>query len=177
MIPCGLEVLALGGLRCTGKSTVGRLVARHTGARFIDLDLFVAAEFELPGAGEVIDRHGLDAFREAEAAALARAVERTDPGRVVVATGGGVVETPEARRVLAGSTCAFWLHAPTDVLVARMKADGTWRPSLTGADPADEFRELEARRRDLYREVARRAFEATAPPDDLAMRITSAWIG
>ena len=84
----GRRVLALVGLRCSGKTTVGRALAERSGAAFVDLDEQVAFQAGLGSAGEVIEALGLERFREMEAAALARVLEAAED-RTVLATGGG----------------------------------------------------------------------------------------
>src|SRR5215469_16165827 len=86
-----VERIFLLGPTATGKSTVGAYVARLLGWRFLDVDTLVEQ-----GAGtrvpEIFAREGEAAFRELEAAALGEAAAER---RVVIATGGGIVERAE----------------------------------------------------------------------------------
>lgn len=169
------ESITLVGLRCSGKSTVGRELARLVGLRFVDLDEVVARTYaeeagEEPCAvGEVLERIGIAAFRELESRCL-REVLAGDP--MVVATGGGAVEAPGNRSLLAASRC-LWLDAPVEVLAARLRADPTLRPALLGGgDPAAELAELHEKRAPLYGEVASVRLEA-APATALEVARTA----
>jgi shikimate kinase len=145
---------ALIGLRGSGKSSVGRALAALTGATFVDLDQQLwgpGSSTPIP-AGELLTRLGEAAFREVELAALRRVAQ--DPVAQVLATGGGLVETPGARELLANSYTCVWLRAPLAVLEGRLVADPTPRPRLVGASPGEELRLLEARRDGFYRELA-----------------------
>ena len=105
--------LAFVGLRCTGKSTVGALVAREFGAGFVDLDEALQYSFQSDCCSahgtsltEWIEAHGWEAFRDAEQAELARVL---GGGEVrVVATGGGVVERAANRQLLAARCTVVW---------------------------------------------------------------------
>lgn len=147
--------IALVGLRASGKTTVGRALARLSALPFVDLDDEVASAAGASGAGEVIDELGLETFRRLEARVLERVLtgaQRTGP--LVLATGGGAVEDPVSRQWLAVRTRCVWLRAGLELLRARLAADPTHRPSLTGAEPLEELAELERRRAPLYAAVA-----------------------
>ena len=150
--------IALLGLRGAGKSTVGRILARRLGRPCIDLDDETAlcarrAGWRVEGAADLLRRAGQAHFREFESQALRRILE---PGlRVVLATGGGVVERSDARAWLARSAYSVWLDVSLELLRQRVEADGAARrPSLTGADPVEELGFLLARRRPLFAAVA-----------------------
>jgi shikimate kinase len=165
-------VVALVGLRCSGKSSVGRELARLLERPFVDLDDEVAFLAGTDTAGAVIEELGLGAFRRLEARALERLLTAGEPG--VLATGGGVVEQALNRQWLAQHTRCVWLRADPALLRARLKADPTPRPSLTGADPADELEGLSKRRAPLYAEVAELTVDVgEAPPRALAQRIAA----
>ncbi len=145
--------IALVGLRGTGKSTVGRLVAAHLGWAFADADdevertagRTVAAIF----AGE-----GEAGFRDREAAVLAELLDRP---QIVVAAGGGAVLRPENRRLLKACGVVAWLTADPAALADRLAADPATadrRPALTGLGPAAELAALLDARAALYAEVA-----------------------
>jgi shikimate kinase len=191
------STLALIGLRCSGKSRVGRELASLCGARFVDLDeevLALALERRgggVPGSrqwrevGQVLSSLGMEAFRELEAEALAATLREletqaaaTGPAasasapRAVLATGGGVVERPANRKLLRERTRCVWLRVEVPVLQARLGADRTLRPALWGVDPVAELPALSRRRDGLYRETAERVLECgDEHPEALARRI------
>jgi shikimate kinase len=143
-------LVVLVGLPGTGKSTVGREVARRLGVSFSDTDEMLG---EAPGA--LLRRVGEPAFRERERTALATALSRGG----VVATGGGVVTTEEGRRALAGVPCV-WLRATPGTLARRTGAVD--RPQLEG-DPSARLAALAAEREPLYDALARARVDAERP--------------
>jgi shikimate kinase len=147
----GERTVALVGLRCAGKTSVGRRLAAALDRPFVDLDDRTAARGEAPSAGELLQAVGLEAFRRLEAEALDDVLDH-EPASIL-ATGGGVVETERCRRRLADEADVAWLVVDVAVLGRRLRADPTVRPSLTGADPAEELAALLQRRAPLFREV------------------------
>ena len=141
-------IVALVGPRCSGKTSVGRELARRLRWPFVDLD------DELAGrpAGELLAEIGESTFRDLEEKALRTVLERGGP--MVLACGGGVVERDRSRELLARRTTCVWLRASPAELARRMRGDPTRRPSLTGANPVDEIEAILARREPLYAEVA-----------------------
>ncbi|KAJ6037575.1 hypothetical protein N7444_010280 [Penicillium canescens] len=87
------------GMRGAGKTTAGNWVGKVLGRQFIDLDteLETAEGTTIP---EIIKTRGWQGFRDAELACLQRAMKDRPTG-YVFACGGGVVEIPEARKMLA----------------------------------------------------------------------------
>jgi shikimate kinase len=147
--------LVLVGLPGTGKSTVAPLLATVLDRGAIDLDSVVEqhAGCSVPDLFASVGEVG---FRDLERKALTDTL-RGDP--VVLATGGGVVTTSEARRELQGCWVA-WLRARTDTLVERLSGvgdPGVSRPLLDTEGPAAlrlRIEELSLERSDLYEEVA-----------------------
>jgi len=170
------DTLALLGLRCSGKSTVGRLLAAELGRPFVDLDEEVLrlgryAGWRAASAGELLALAGPAVFRELEAAAVRRAFEPSP--RTVVATGGGVVERADNRVWLARAARCVFLSVPLAELAARLRADPSPRPPLLGgADPAAELPQLLALREPLYRALAETVIECgTDAPERVAARV------
>lgn len=170
--------LALLGLRGSGKSTVGRALAGELGLAFVDLDERVLETGRRAGhaagsAGELLARAGQAVFRELEATAL-RCLLEPSPG-LVLATGGGVVERADNRTWLARTTRGIHLCVPNAILAARLAADPTLRPPLTGLDPRAELELLAARREPHYHALAEVVLAVgDEPPAELAARIRRA---
>ena len=140
--------LLLVGMMGSGKTTVGALAAQRLGWPHLDSDAAVeeATGLSVP---EIFARQGEQAFRAAESAALARAVE-IEP--VVVSVAGGAVLDGLNRRLIRTSGTVVWLRAEVDTLADRI-GDGAGRPLLDG-DTEQALAELDAVRRLLYAQVA-----------------------
>ena len=145
--------LVLIGLRASGKSTLGRLLAEQLGCAFVDLDDVTCALLNAVGAGAAIETHGIEAFREAEARALQSVLEES--GRVI-ALGGGTPTAPGCSTMLAESTSrVIYLRAKPNTLRDRLKAtDNTDRPALVGDYVIDEVQTLFDQRDELYCSIA-----------------------
>jgi shikimate kinase len=141
------------GYRCTGKTSVGRLLAAEKGLRFEDMDARIAADSGISIA-DMVAQEGWDFFRQKEAALL-KAVSARD--NQVVSTGGGVVLRPKNRRVIRESGVAVWLTAKPATILKRMLADSSnqeARPPLTGEGLAKEIHETLAERLPLYAQLS-----------------------
>ncbi|MGC1419367.1 MAG: shikimate kinase [Acidimicrobiales bacterium] len=157
--------LVLVGLPGVGKTTVARLLAVQWRCESIDTDDLLSDAVGCP-APEYLRREGVAAFRQAELTALREALR----GDVVVATGGGVVTTPEARTILLNEV-TLWLDCDDATLVPRL--GGVERP-LLGEDPMASLRRLRSEREAWYQEVARARVDASGDERDVAARVADA---
>jgi len=149
--------LILIGLRASGKSTLGALLAESLGVGFVDLDDVTSELMGCDGAGAAIETQGIEAFRAAEARALKSVLAETiDTTGRVIALGGGTPTAPGCREMLSQGPCrVIYLRALVETLRERLKtADNTDRPALVGGDVVDEVEVLFAQRDGLYRELA-----------------------
>ena len=150
------------GYRGSGKTTVGKRLAKRTGGTFTDTDALIVALAGRPIADLFADE-GEASFRDRESAALAAALAGAGE-HDVIATGGGIVLRAENRHLMIGSTHRrVYLSCDAAVLIRRLARDRTGvRPALTALPPADEVRALLAARDPLYREVASQVIDVTA---------------
>ena len=140
------DAIVLVGLSGSGKSSVGHALADRLGRPFIDLDALIEDRTgSTPGA--IIETEGEARFRVIESNALGAAC--AVPG-AVLSTGGGAVIDPLNRWALWGSGTAVWLDAPDQVLIERLRRDGTHRP-IIGADAAASLLKLRTAREPFYR--------------------------
>ena len=138
--------MAIVGYMGSGKTTVGRLLARRTGRDFVDLDHEISR-----AAGrtisEIFAEGGEDRFRDLEHATLISALDRPEPA--VISCGGGAVTRPENRAALLQIPTVF-LSEDVNALFARTRGAG--RPLRGGS--REDFSQRYTRRLPLYREVA-----------------------
>jgi shikimate kinase len=140
--------LALIGFRCSGKTTVGRLLAEKLGRKFIDTDELIE---KISGVEihRFVALKGWAQFRELENRALETALRQEFQ---VIATGGGLVLQPENVRNLKRKATVFWLRASAEVIRRRISRDSERmsRPGLTRNNPVEEVDSLIQQRTPLY---------------------------
>lgn len=174
--------LVLIGLRGSGKTTVGRLVAARMGRPFIDLDDLTHVELGADSIAAAFTLHGEPEFRAAEK----RCLDRVLMGQgQVVALGGGTPTAPSAEDSLDEArrnrrAVIVYLRANAESLRTRLKGAGTneHRPSLTGRSIFDEIDEILARRDPLYRRLADIVVEVASMSDagSVATEIEGRWL-
>lgn len=134
----------------SGKSAVGRALARLCGCRFLDSD----AEIERRTGVDInfiFEKEGEPGFRAREREVIDDLTRL--PG-IVLATGGGAVLLAENRAALAGRGIVVYLEASIEQQVERTRR-GKHRPLLLAAEPALRLAELMQVREALYRGCAR----------------------
>ena len=137
--------LLLTGFMGTGKTTVGREVARRLGRAFVDMDDVITARAGKP-IPRIFAEDGEPAFRQIEATVCADLSARDG---LIIATGGGALVNPANRSVMQRSGVVICLDADPDEILRRVGSnDG--RPLLNVPDPAARIAELLAARRDAY---------------------------
>ena len=151
---------ALIGMPGSGKTTVGRQLARRLQAPFIDMDQLLEERLG-SSIRQYFEQCGEEPFREHEQALLAELAAQDSP--MVLSTGGGVVLRPANRAALrAGAGQVLYLHATPEDLLRRLRHDQS-RPLLQVADPLARLRELYRVRDPLYREAAQHLLELPRP--------------
>lgn len=138
------------GYRCTGKTSVGKALAKRLALAFEDADDLLVEKEGKPIA-EVVAECGWDYFRVQEKAILQFICSRD---RQVVATGGGVILDPDNVTAMKNCGVLVWLQAETEAIRQRMLADEHTpgqRPALTGRSAGDEIETTLAERTPLYR--------------------------
>lgn len=151
-------ILSLVGMPGSGKSTVGRQLARRLGLPFFDSDQRIEQRLGC-SIREYFAREGEPAFRDVEEQVLA---DLSRGPTAVVATGGGAVLREANRRHLREAGRVIYLRSSPDELFRRLRHD-TQRPLLQVADPLGKLRALYAERDPLYREAAHFQIETGRP--------------
>src|SRR4051812_42947171 len=132
-----MRSLVLVGLPGSGKSTVGRGLARRVGLPFIDSDHAIEQRLGC-SIRDYFAREGEAAFRDIEQQVLG---EIAAGAPCVLATGGGSVLRKANRDTLRGAGHVVYLRASPDDLWRRLRNDSK-RPLLQVADPQKQLREL-----------------------------------
>ena len=151
-------MIAFVGLPGSGKTTVGRQVARRLQLPFIDSDQRIEQRLGC-SIRSFFEREGEQAFRDVEQSVID---ELTLQGAGVLSTGGGAVLREVNRQHLRERCFVIYLHSSAIELMRRLRHDVN-RPLLQVADPAAKLRELYAQRNPLYRETAELVIETGRP--------------
>jgi len=151
-------IVSLIGLPGSGKSTVGRQLARRLHQPFVDSDQVLEERLGC-SIRTYFEREGEERFRDMEQAVLDELTQRS---ACILSTGGGAVLRPANRSHLKLRTQVVYLKSSPDELFRRLRHD-TNRPLLQVADPQGRLRELYAARDPLYRETAHFVIETGRP--------------
>lgn len=160
MTPKITRPIFLIGMMGSGKSSIGRRLARRLRLPFVDLDAQIQESAGMTIA-ELFQRHGEGHFRQLETEFLARSLGES----AIIATGGGVVVTPEncalLQRAAAEGAQVVYLHADPRTLARRAAMQPASRPLLLGESGTFDFRKALLRleqllsvRDPLYRDCA-----------------------
>jgi shikimate kinase len=145
--------IVLIGYRCSGKTEVGKILARELEKDFLDTDELIE-----DNAGcsieAIISRDGWNHFREIEKSLIEKVSRRNN---LIIATGGGVVIDEDNVKNLKKNAWIVWLNGESEVLRERMDKEqrsGKIRPSLTGEDSLEEIKQVMDVRIPLYEKTA-----------------------
>lgn len=138
------------GLMGSGKTTVGKIIARKLGWDFIDTDALLISQADGRSIPEIFAQEGEQNFRQRESAALRSLLGRRN---AVIATGGGIVTIPKNRSLIRHLGFVVWLEAPVSLL-ARRTAHNNDRPLLQDADPHAKLEALLTERGPLYKALS-----------------------
>lgn len=150
--------ISLVGLPGSGKTTVGRQLARRLRLAFVDSDHAIETRIGC-SIREFFDREGEARFRDMEEEVLD---SLSQDSACVLSTGGGAVLRPNNRANLHARGKVVYLKSTPEELFRRLRHDVS-RPLLQVADPLARMRELFAVRDPLYRETAHFVLETGRP--------------
>ncbi|KXU37763.1 shikimate kinase [Cephaloticoccus primus] len=162
--------LYLVGFMGTGKSTVGRAVARRLGFAVLDSDHEIERQQGRPIA-EIFEREGEAAFRAMERAFIERG---HPPTRTVVSCGGGLVVQPGMRETLLGLGVVVCLHASVETVLERTRRHHN-RPLLEVEDRLARLRALYAAREPIYRRAGSLVLTDGRPLADVVAHVHRVW--
>ena len=145
------RIITLLGVRGSGKTTIGRRLARRMKLRFVELDKLIEqrAGMRLP---EMFTTHGEEFYRRIERETLTDLLAGRQS--MVLAVGGGLVTAPDTFALLLRQTTSVWLKARAEDCWNRVMRQGDRRPMDNHPQAREALRQLVARRDPLYARAA-----------------------
>ena len=163
--------LFLIGYRCSGKTTIGKSVARAIGWSFVDSDIWVIKACG-KSIQDIIDTEGWNAFRRLEHSTIKQICTHD---RQVVATGGGVVLDADNVKAIKNSGMVVWLDASAETIRKRMVEDRNskhFRPALTDRGRIEEIEDMLSQRNPYYMSASDFFIHTDdLPPGEITRRI------
>jgi len=150
----------------SGKSTIGRILAKSLELPFFDLDEEIERQAGLP-ITEIFSNEGEGGFRARESVALHTMLAREDG---VVALGGGALLIAENRSLVEACGTVFCLSADLESLLERLSVEAGHRPLLAG-DRASSLNALLAKRRPHYVSFAEQIDTTSNTPQQTAWQV------
>ena len=166
--------IALMGYMGSGKSRIGRLLARKLNRIFIDLDDYIV-EKESMSISKIFDQKGEIYFRKIEAKYLKEVL--TDPAPKVLSLGGGTPCYGSNMAEITKEALSVYLRANIPTLVQRLSDERTDRPMIAALEP-DQLTEFVAKhlfeRRNFYEQAWLTVAVDNLSPEDIAAKILEA---
>ena len=137
------------GMMGAGKSSIGKMLAAHIGAQFIDSDTEIekAAKMTIP---EIFKLHGEASFRDGEKRVFKRLLE--GPPAIIAAGGGAFAHAP-TREIILKSGFSVWLKVNRETLIRRVSKRPEKRPLLAQGDIEQTITRLMDERYPVYAEA------------------------
>ncbi|MBI2634095.1 shikimate kinase [Candidatus Peregrinibacteria bacterium] len=159
--------IVLIGLRGSGKTKIGRILAEKLGWIFFDIDKEIEKQEKNTITG-IVKFHSWKYFRELEKNITKKtaALDKT-----VISTGGGTILYPENEKILKKNSTIIYLHRTPDNCAKWLKKDQK-RPPLTGAKTLEEeMQTLYIQRHHIYEKNANLIFNRTEDANKDAKKI------
>lgn len=167
--------IVLIGLRGSGKSTVGRLLADRLGFGYVDTDERIVSQVG-QSIAEIFANCGESGFRTLERMAIETFTPTLDSPQVISVGGGAILDADNVRRLQAAGTLV-WLKTSPQELHDRITSDKQSphaRPPLTALDSLDEIQQIAKERTPIYQRIADLTIETTGKrPEQIVAEIIS----
>ena len=162
--------IVLTGPMGSGKTTVGKAIAKLLGCEFVDTDSEIANQFGL-SIKEIFERFGEAEFRKTEAKIAVSVSDKTGKARPrVISTGGGMMIPQANRETLSNGSVVFCLNASPTTIQARVGGDVN-RPLYRKNGMDARLRGDDRARHDIYRSFFHQTQTDDRDPETIAQEI------
>ncbi len=161
------------GYRGSGKSTIGRKLAKRLRLKFVDIDDLIEERAGIP-IHRIVSSHGWGHFRKLERNTIE---EISKEDRLVVASGGGAVLDTDNVNALRKNGLLIWLKADKQTLLKRLSQDpgtNTRRPALTSQGTSEELKEVLSLREPIYERVSEMQIDTSTLDEKTVVKNISA---
>jgi len=155
--------IALIGLRGAGKTTLGKSLADFLNVPFVELAKAIEADAGMR-LNEIFDLNGQASYRRYERRALERALAENP--RAVIATGGSLPTEPGTFQYLLTHCFTVWVRAAPEEHMARVMAQGDFRPMKGNREAMEDLRRILAQRGPLYAQADAALDTSRKPPEE-----------
>jgi len=160
--------IVLIGMRGSGKTTVGKILAPKMGREFIEMDELITRKAGL-SISEIVEKYGWEKFREIEEEITSEVAGRVN---IINASGGGVVTREKNIATLKKKGVMVWLQAGVDTLVRRIGEDSERPPLVEGRGRREAMELTLKERKPLYQQAADLAINTeNKTPEEVAEAI------
>jgi shikimate kinase len=158
------------GMRGSGKTTVGAILARKLGINFYDMDSII--EKEIKKTIFSLFKDGKESqFRKIEHDLLLK-LSKLSKG--VLSTGGGIILNSENKTIIK-ENFTIWLRG--DISTLLLRTQNSHRPPLTNLSQKEEYQLIQKVRKPIYDECSKQSIDTTAlTPEEVAQKILSLYL-
>ncbi|MDI1471713.1 MAG: shikimate kinase [Thermodesulfovibrio sp.] len=161
-----MKNIVLIGFMGTGKSSVGKILAKKLGLKFVDVDEIIEKTTGMK-ISEIFAKFGEPRFRDIETEVIKLITQNNGQ---VISTGGGVILREENFNRLKNKGVIFWLKASEDVIFERVKNCKN-RPLLQTENPKERIKELLTKRTPFYEKADFYINTEELTPEEVAEKI------
>ncbi|MBI2251858.1 MAG: shikimate kinase [Armatimonadetes bacterium] len=154
------------GFMGTGKTTIGRELARLMGRHFIDTDLEIEKELKI-SVKEIFEKYGEEYFRQIEVG-LIQKLSRLE--NKVISTGGGILLNPGVKELLSQTGIIICLFTEREYLLERLSHTSK-RPLLNGDNLKEIVEKLILEREEIFSKISIRLNTTNISPREASKKI------
>jgi shikimate kinase len=164
-----MKNIYLVGFMGSGKSTIGKILAKKLNMKFIDIDEEIE-RIEGMKISQIFEKKGEKYFRDLEKKLITEFIKRKG---YVVSTGGGLGADINNMENMKKNGVVVWLDVPLDIILKRTKKDKTERPLLN--QPVEKIKELYENRKKIYKMADIHIKAKDKSPDEISQEIIKQW--